>query len=346
MNRSFYIFGALWILLIVGCGKKGDPVAPPVLPAQATMITGTVVDSSGAPIESVAIKIKYYFAPVTSKGNKSEPCSLIYFTAVRVTDAVRLDWRTVWETDAERWDVERSVIGDSSYQKIATVQGNLTTNNPVDYSYNDTTAGAAQADFYRLCLIDIIGSRYYYGPVGLGPVPTYHDSFTSAYPCPFSINTQFGFSLACSSQVKVTIKQKDLAVKTLVDQIMQAGLHSLMWNGYDSGNIPMAAGYYISECVISRNDSTIKFAEPLFINIEDISSIRVNAYTSAQGAFTIADIPIDSTFAGKDDTGSALGTYKVCDSVTVYAIKSGCPERSTTLTLGRNTTSTIKFVLK
>jgi hypothetical protein len=344
MNKIIAIFGVA--ILFVGCGKKSDPVAPPVTPVQPTIISGTVVDSSGSPIDSVAIKVRYYFAPVEKKTSKAEPCSMAYFTASRITGGVRLNWQTVWETNSGHWEIERSDTSDTSYQKIATVLSAGTTNITMDYSYSDTTESAFQADFYRLCLVDINGDKYYYGPVGIGPVPIYHDGFTACYPCPVITNTFFDFSLACSSQTNLAVKQKSAIVKTLMDQLLQEGSHSVIWNGNDANGIPASSGYYLSECTMSRNDSVIKFSEPLFINIEDISSARVNDYTDAQGAFAINDIPVDSTFTCKDEIGNVLKTSRVCDSVTVYAIKSGYPERSTTFTFGRNTTSTIKFVLK
>ncbi len=120
----------------------------------------------------------------------------------------------------------------------------------------------------------------------------------------------------------------------------------MVWDGNNADGVPLASGHYMSECVISRNDSTFKFTEPLFINIEDVSSSRVNAYSSSQGVFNISNIPIDSVFINKDAGDNILDFSKVCDSVTVYAIKNGYSEISTTLTLGRNTTSTINFVLK
>lgn len=346
MNKIIGLICILAAFLFVGCGKKGDPVAPPVLPAQATIITGTIKDSSGNPIDSAAVKVKYYFTAATKQSAKTDPCSLVSFTAYRITNGVQLNWTTEGENSAYQWEIERSVLSDTGFVLIGRVDGSGTTSTPINYSYIDSTAAADSADYYRLCLVDISGFHYYYGPVGLGPVPIYHDSFTSGYPCPFIINTQFGFSLACSSQTKLMIKQNGLTIKTLVDQTMQAGLHSLMWNGYNTGNIPVESGYYMSECVISRNDSIIKFATPLFINIDDISSIRANDYSDAQGTFNISNIPVDSTFICKDETGSIINTSKVCDSVTVYAIKSGYPERSITLTLGRNATSTINFVLE
>lgn len=343
MNKFVYIFGVLWILLIVGCGKKGDPVAPPVLPAQATIITGTVADSSGAPIDSVAIKVKYYFTSVAKQSAKTDPCS---FTAARITNGVQLNWTTEGENNALRWEIQRSVLSDTGFVLIGMVDASGTTSTPVNYSYIDSTAAADSADYYRLCLIDNTGARYYYGPVGLGPMPIYHDGFNTACPCPFSLNTAFGYSLACSSQVSLIIKQKSQTVRTLINQACVAGLYSVTWDGKDNGSIFLASGYFVSELTISRHDSTFKYAKPVFINIVDSSSIRINAYTDAQGSFTISDIPIDSVFNMRDVMGTDLGNVKVCDSVTVYAIKNGYTVKTVNLVLGKNTTSTINFILR
>jgi hypothetical protein len=48
----------------------------------------------------------------------------------------------------------------------------------------------------------------------------------------------------------------------------------------------------------------------------------------------------------RDVLENDLGNVKVCDSVTVYAVKSGYTVKKVTLVLGKNTTSTINFVLR
>ena len=186
----------------------------------------------------------------------------------------------------------------------------------------------------------------YYGPVQVGSVSLYNDVFNTACPCPFSGNTVFTYWLACSSQVSLVTKQNGQVVRSLVNQTQATGNHLVTWDGKDDGSIFLASGYFVSELTLTRHDSTFKYTKPVFINIVDSSSARVNAYTDAQGSFTISDMPIDSVFNMTDVMGTDLGNVKVCDSVTVYAVKNGYAVNKVTFVLGKNTTSTINFILR
>jgi len=67
------------------------------------------------------------------------------------------------------------------------------------------------------------------------------------YPNPFNPSTTVSFTLP--SDTHATLKVYNLAgqtVRTLVDNRLRAGLHSIVWNGTDDSGNPVAAGVYLS----------------------------------------------------------------------------------------------------
>lgn len=337
----------LAVLLFAGCSKDSVPTETPLVPGTSTIITGTVKDSSGNPIDSAAIKVKYYFTAVAKHSAKTDPCSLESFTAIRTSNGVQLQWVTLSELNLLQWRIYRSIVADSNYTIMASMPGYGTSPDTQTYSYFDSSSVVVnQTYYYRLGAVSNTGSVTYYGPIQVGPLPIYNDVFNSASPCPFSGNTAFVYSLACSSQVLLAIKQKDQTVRTLVNQLFVTGLHSVMWDGKDDYSASLASGYFTSELTFTRHDSIVRYSKPVFINIVDSASSRVNSYSDAQGAFTISDLPIDSVFKMTDVMGTDLGNVKVCDSVTVYAVKNGYTANKVTFVLGKNTTSTIDFILR
>lgn len=64
-------------------------------------------------------------------------------------------------------------------------------------------------------------------------------------PNPFNPETRFRFSLPASGPVRLDVYNiRGQLVKTLVDQHLEAGEHSLLWNGTGEGETPLASGVY------------------------------------------------------------------------------------------------------
>ena len=77
-------------------------------------------------------------------------------------------------------------------------------------------------------------------------------------PNPFNPRTEVRFELQSPSRVEVEIfNVRGQLVRTLVDEVMQSGSHSVVWNGKDDGRRPVASGIYLirlksPESVIQR----------------------------------------------------------------------------------------------
>jgi hypothetical protein len=75
------------------------------------------------------------------------------------------------------------------------------------------------------------------------------------YPNPFNPATWINFTLKERGKVEIKIYDSlGQVIKTLVQTGMQAGAHSLKWDGTDSRGIPVASGLYF--CQLQTNDYT------------------------------------------------------------------------------------------
>jgi hypothetical protein len=331
------------IVAFTGCSKSTAPAAPA---AEPTVIRGTVTDSLGNPLDSVAIKVKYSFTPVVKASAKAPQDSVSNFTALVVASGIRLDWRTESETDCYYWTIERSLQVDTGFTSIATVPGHGTTSTPQDYSYTDTTVTGGNSYYYRLCSVDLSGFKTYYGPVSTGPLAVSADGFPGCTPIPVIGSAQLVFKLAGNSHAELSITRNGATVRSLIDAAMNSGSHAAVWNGNNNAAIPVPTGFYHAAFVLTRHDSVKTYTQPVFVNFADSSSPRANASSNPQGAFSCTDMPVDSIFFMKGPAGEELGSVKVAASVTIYACKPGYPVMAKNVVLTKNASNTVNFILK
>jgi hypothetical protein len=70
-------------------------------------------------------------------------------------------------------------------------------------------------------------------------------SLRQNYPNPFNPSTTISYSLPIAGKVRLDIYNvKGQLVKTLLNKDMEAGLHSIIWNGRDMNNQSVASGIY------------------------------------------------------------------------------------------------------
>jgi hypothetical protein len=338
------ILVVIGLLVVSGCSKKSAPTEPPVS-IQPTSITGTVSDTSGAPIVNASVCIKYYFTTVVkSTFSLSKACSLAQFTASRYGSTIRLDWRTAWETNSYQWKIERSPDG-VSYVQIATLPtgGNSTT--PLDYYFIDSTAPSSSV-YYRLCEVDLSSNGTYYGPIGVSPIGISTDAVANPYPNPFTSITRLNYRLADSSLVNIVVRNAgNSIIRSLMASNQAAGIYALTWNGRDDANKYCPSGLYFPHVTYNRHDSVFVFTRVCFLNNYAGDTTRANALTDSQGRFTISSLPIDSTFAATDEMGEPTGTLRVVDSIRVGAAKGSLASPAKTVSLSRNTPNTVNLIL-
>jgi hypothetical protein len=79
-------------------------------------------------------------------------------------------------------------------------------------------------------------------------ITPYITKLYNAYPNPFNPSTMIKYSLSAPAKVKLSIYNlRGQKVKTLVEDMMPAGIHEVQWNGTDSSNRQTASGVTCSD---------------------------------------------------------------------------------------------------
>ncbi len=98
-------------------------------------------------------------------------------------------------------------------------------------------------------------------PVNVVPAASY---LGDNYPNPFNPSTTVRFGLSQPGNVRVTIfNARGQHIRTLVSGTMQAGNHTVVWNGTDDHNRPVSSGIYFirmesKDCVSTKKALMIK----------------------------------------------------------------------------------------
>lgn len=104
-------------------------------------------------------------------------------------------------------------------------------------------------------------ANVFYGPTANDNVvlPQIKNSLMQNYPNPFNPETAIAFSIKEKSNVKLSVYNiKGQLVKTLRNEMMNAGKHSVVWNGKDHQNRNVTSGVYFYKIETNNFTSTKK----------------------------------------------------------------------------------------
>ncbi|MFQ6093940.1 MAG: choice-of-anchor D domain-containing protein [bacterium] len=161
---------------------------------------------------------------------------------------VILQWRTSDESDHLGFYLYRSRFPDRGYQRISS--GLITGRSP--YVFLDKAATEEGTYYYRLNSVDWGG---YEETVGFTSVKVSHSvpetySLSQNYPNPFNPETEISYQLpVVSGQTShnVTLKIYSILgqeIRTLVDEVKEAGYYSATWDGRDYQGEDVSSGVY------------------------------------------------------------------------------------------------------
>ena len=186
---------------------------------------------------------------------------LAEFTAQSSAGGVELHWRTESERDCYQWEIERSAGPEQGFAKIGGLEGQGSSSQPRDYSYNDRSLTEKGEYFYRLAEVDIQGTKTYYGPLSSnfgGDIPA-ADALSQCLPNPFDQRTMISYQLPNSGQVSLKIYNVlGQVVKTVCDGQRPAGVHKINWNGDDESGKKVSNGIYLYRLVTNGQSQTKK----------------------------------------------------------------------------------------
>jgi len=83
--------------------------------------------------------------------------------------------------------------------------------------------------------------------------------FLKNYPNPFNPTTKIAFEIGEVGKTKVEVfNVKGQKIKTLLDEKMEIGKHSVIWQGNDNNNNRVSSGMYFYKVTINGNQKTSK----------------------------------------------------------------------------------------
>jgi subtilisin family serine protease len=96
--------------------------------------------------------------------------------------------------------------------------------------------------------------------VGVQPAPgAVVFGLSQNYPNPFNPLTRMEFGLTTTSRVSLRVyDMSGKPVRTLVDEVMGAGVHGAVWDGNDDGGRPVASGVYVTRLVAEGRTAVCK----------------------------------------------------------------------------------------
>ena len=168
------------------------------------------------------------------------PVELSSFTSDVNGSNVRLNWSTVNEQNNSGFEIQRTNANENNWKKINFVEGNRTTNEAKDYSYEDRNISSGKYQ-YRLKQIDFNGNYEYFQlnhEVEIGVPKKF--SLSQNYPNPFNPATKINFELPNSSKVKISVYDiTGKLMSELLNTEKAAGYYTVEFNG-----VNLSSGMY------------------------------------------------------------------------------------------------------
>jgi C1A family cysteine protease len=158
------------------------------------------------------------------------PVELTSFTAINEGAIIRLEWATSTETNNQRFEVQRKLIGSdepaaNDWATIGFRKGKGTTTQPQKYSYNDVLNNInAKALQYRLKQIDFNGSCSFSKVITINNIAPNGFLLEQNYPNPFNNSTVIKYAIPKSGIVSLKIfNVLGEEVAELVNETKQVG---------------------------------------------------------------------------------------------------------------------------
>jgi hypothetical protein len=194
----------------------------------------------------VAVAVGEYHS-LGLKGDMPTPVRLSTFEALPRPEGIVLQWTTAFESDHAGFHIHRLTAGSSDYYRLTS---NLITS-PGPYRFLDTEVKPGTTYFYRLETVDRSGGSEFYGPVEATAVAGAGSPRIKLFqnqPNPFVAEqgaTAIGFRLGDAVHVRLRVfDASGRLVCVLVDEVLEAGPHAVLWDGKNGGGSNAGSGIY------------------------------------------------------------------------------------------------------
>jgi len=172
------------------------------------------------------------------------PVELAYFSGhVVARKGVELEWETTVEVAHAGFNIFRKSGSEPEYQQIN--QMLLKSDGSKKYHFLDRNIKAGETYFYKLEDVSITGDKTQHDAIMVFAARPKDYKLYQNYPNPFNPTTRIEFQLPEQNLVSLKIYNiRGQEVKTLVDQVMEAGYHAVIWNGRDNNGCAVTSGVY------------------------------------------------------------------------------------------------------
>jgi len=199
---------------------------------------------------------------VTVQFDEQVPIELSSFVGSVIEDRVVLNWATASQTNNAGFRVLRSTDGETYEAVSELIAGAGTTDQLMDYMFEDTSLPAAEIVYYVLEQIDLDGTINRSNPIEvlLGARFTLPTEFASAvYPNPFNPRTTISYDLPASTDVSIIIYDAiGQEIRQLVSRHYTAGRYSVQWDAKDFMGRSVGSGVYIAKIKAGPNTAIQK----------------------------------------------------------------------------------------
>ena len=194
-----------------------------------------------------------YLDQVTWNPDGELPVELVSFNASVDKNTINLRWITSTELNNSGFEVERRTA-NSSYKKIAFVQGKGTTTQSNGYTYSDVV-NQTGIYIYRLKQVDLDGTFEYSNEIMVNVIalPGQY-ALAQNYPNPFNPTTSIEYVIPQVGFVNLSVfNLLGERVAELVNEIMESGNHTIV---FDASRL--SSGTYIYTLSVNGNVVTKK----------------------------------------------------------------------------------------
>ena len=217
---------------------------------------------SGSAVVTVTAGDGMASVEVTVQFDEQVPIELSSFVGSVMEDRVVLNWATASQTNNAGFRVLRSTDGETYEVVSELIAGAGTTDQLMDYMFEDTGVPAVEVVYYVLEQIDLDGSVNLSNPIEvlLGARFTLPTEFASTvYPNPFNPRTTISYELPADTDVSIVIyNETGQEIRHLVTQHYTAGRYNVQWDAKDYLGRSVGSGVYIAKIVAGPNTAIQK----------------------------------------------------------------------------------------
>ena len=191
--------------------------------------------------------IKYKFFWI-QPGPFPLPVELVAFEAISDGEIISLNWQTASETSNLGFNIYRAENASGPFEKIndTMIQGAGNSSSENNYKFIDAKVKSGKVYYYKLEDITFEGLASSHETLEIHA--TYPELFTlqQNHPNPFNPETQIVFSLQKASHIRIMVYNLlGQKVRTLIDQVQNAGIYSVNWDGLDDNGRKLSSGTFI-----------------------------------------------------------------------------------------------------